>query len=65
MEYYSAIKNKDTMSFEDKCIKVEMIIQVEENPDPEKQAYVFAYKWILAIKYIITMLPSHGSKEYK
>jgi hypothetical protein len=46
MEYYTAIKNEDILSFAGKWIELENIILSEVNSDTK--GHVFTNKWILA-----------------
>ena len=49
MEYYSAIKNENIMSFAGKWIELENIILSEGNLDAKEYAwYALTNKWILA-----------------
>jgi hypothetical protein len=50
MEYYSAIKNKDSMSFVGKWMELENIMP-SEITQSQKDMHVLTYKWILTIKY--------------
>ena len=51
MECYSITKNKDIMKFAGKWMQLE-----QGNPDPERHTwYVLTYKWMLVIKYRLTM----------
>jgi hypothetical protein len=53
MEYYTAIKNKDIMIFSGIWMEPKNIILSEVTL---RACIVLTYKWILAIKYSITML---------
>jgi hypothetical protein len=58
VEYYSAIKNKDIIKISGKWMGLENIMS-GCNPDPERHAwYELTFKWILVMKYRITMLQS-------
>ena len=64
MEYYSAIKNTGIISFAHKWMELENIILNEDNPVPkEHSCWVLTHKWILPIKYRITMLLSRVTKK--
>jgi hypothetical protein len=60
---YLDIKNKDIMKFTG--IWMELEKSHPECPKPRKtcMVYVLTYRWILAIKYRITMLLSKNPKE--
>jgi hypothetical protein len=64
MEYYSAIKNKEIWNLQ--VNRTRKYHPEYGKPDPKKHAwYVHLYKWILIIKYGITMLQSTDPKEAK
>ena len=51
MEYYSAIKNEDILSFAGKCMELENIILSEViHTQKDMKWYVLSNKWILAKK---------------
>ena len=55
MEYYIAIKNKDTMKFAGKWVKLENTLSEVTHTPKDTQCYILTYKWILVIKYRIIM----------
>jgi hypothetical protein len=62
MEYYSAIKNEDILSFAGKWMELENI--VSEVTDPKGHTwYVLTNKWILAKKYRISRIQSIELKK--
>ena len=52
-EYYSRIKNKDIMNLEGEMIEPKIIILIEAKGHV---CYVLTYKWLLEIKYRISMM---------
>jgi hypothetical protein len=66
MEYYSAIKNEDTMNFADKWMGLENIILSEVTQTQKDMYGTYSFiKWILAIKYKITTQTIHKPQESK
>jgi hypothetical protein len=65
MEYYSAIKNEDILSFAGKQIELENIF-LRDIPQTQKGHtwYVFTSKWILA-KNIMYRIPKIQSTEFR
>jgi hypothetical protein len=55
IEYYSVIKNEDIMNFSGKWMELENIMLIEVI-QTQNDMHVPTYKWILAIKYRITIL---------